>query len=216
MSNLAQHIEADASYLQAVAVLEAAAGRCVVEVGGRRVEARRAAMCLIEPRAGDEVLVAGVDDRHFVLGVLTRPEAGATTRLSVDGDLEVAVPKGRLRFTSQKGVDITTAGEAVVLAMKLTLRAVEGEAAFERARVLAGDARAEFRKLGVVAETVETVCERLWQRMKRSYRIIDETDQVRAGNIDHRARQLLRIHADHTAITAKHLAKIDGEQIHVG
>lgn len=187
----------------------------LVSIGGRELEATRAAMCLLEPRPGDEVLIAEVGERRFVLGVLARAP-GSAARLSVEGDLELAVAAGALRVTAQRGVEVTTPAEASVTAARASLRALSADAVVEKARLLGGLLQLEATKVSTLAGTVETLCERLWQRAERAYRFVEGLDQLRAGNIDQRARQLARLHADNTVITAKHLAKVDAEQIHMG
>ena len=217
MSNLAEKFHEEPGYLDRGVVVSARAGDYTLEVGGRRVEAERAAMCLLEPRVGDQVLVAAVRDDHFLLGVLRRAESDAAARLSVpDGDVELVAQRGSVRVAAQRGFDVTTAGDVAFTSRRLRLHAVEAEAVFEKLRVLGDVLHAEARKVVWAAEKVESVCERVWARVKRSYRFVEETDQLRAGNIDHRARGIARWHADNAVLTANHLAKIDGEQIHVG
>ena len=50
--------------------------------------------------------------------------------------------------------------------------------------------------------------------MKRSYRAVEETDQLRAGQIDYVAKETLSLHGENALLTAEELVKVDGEQIH--
>jgi hypothetical protein len=216
MSNAARKLDDQPGYLTIGKVVASRANVIVVELDGRAVDCERAAMCLLEPRRDDEVLVSEASGRRFVLGVLTRAATSDAARIGVDGDLELYVRRGRLSVTTQKGVDVQSAGEATLTAPRVALRAVEGEAMFDKVKLLAAGARVELGRLSFVAEKVDTLCERLWQRVKRSYRFVEETDQLRAGSIDQHARGLLRVHSDNAVITAKHLTKIDAGQIQLG
>jgi hypothetical protein len=51
---------------------------------------------------------------------------------------------------------------------------------------------------------------------RSSFRLTEEVEQVRAGQIDMQAKETLRLHARNTLVTSKALVKVDAEQIHMG
>ena len=71
-------------------------------------------------------------------------------------------------------------------------------------------------KVRVVAETVDTIAGRIYQRAVQFLRRTDELDRVEAKNIERRAEQLMHSHAENSVTTAEQLIKIDGSQVHVG
>ena len=216
MSNLATKLRREPSYLETGVILAQEGRQWLVAVGATRLEAERAAMCLVEPAAGDEVLVAHVEGRSFVLGVLVRSAANPNARVALDGDLELALPRGALRVTAQRGCEVTSAGPTTLVTPRVSVCAAEGEALVDKLRVLGKLAHVDVDRVALVADKIETACTRLWQRVKRSYRFVAEFDQLRAEHIDHRARQTARVHAENAVVTASVLAKIDGEQVHIG
>jgi hypothetical protein len=76
--------------------------------------------------------------------------------------------------------------------------------------------QAEVERLKLLAESVDTTLTRLYQRVKRSYRVVEELDQLKAERIDYEAKELLSLHGKHATITAESLVKVDGDQIHLG
>src|ERR1700679_2503231 len=110
MPSAAEKIQFSEAFLEDATVVGREGGAFVVRAGNRRLEARRATGCLVEPEEGDRVLLAWLGDERFILSVLAR-EAGAPSRLSVEGDMELRVPAGRFVVASQDGIDLTTAGE---------------------------------------------------------------------------------------------------------
>jgi hypothetical protein len=48
------------------------------------------------------------------------------------------------------------------------------------------------------------------------FRFVEEIDQTRAGTVDLRAQNLMAIRGENAVISARVLAKVDGEQIHIG
>ena len=215
MTNLAEKYQSEEAFLEGGSIVAVGSKELTVELAGRRVAAQRATMCLVEPQIGDHVLVATLPSSTFVMGVLSRDEQ-APAKLTFDGDVDLAVRNGRLRVTAQEGVDVATPGDSTIDARRVSVRAQEGEAIIGKLRMLGSLVEAKIGKLSTVAETVDAFAGRFVQRVKRYYRLVEEMDQVRAEQIDHRARGTARIHAENTVITANKLAKIDGDQVHIG
>jgi len=192
-------------------------GAFVVELETREVLARRAKSCLLQPVPGDLVLVATVnhDEAAYVLAVLDREE-GAPQSIVADGDLEIHLPRGALAITATEGVELTSAKEVSVVSGAVSVRAVDGNVAFERFSFLSKLLRADTGKAKIFAETLDSVLERLSQRVKRSYRTVEECDHLRAESIDYAAKGTMSLHGKNALVTAQNLAKVEGDQIHLG
>ncbi len=161
--------------------------------------ARRAVSCLLAPLPRDEVLLAGTPDgRLFVLAVLERADRAST---------EISVP-GELRLRAEESVSIASA--------KFSVRAAEGRMVFGSLAALAGSLLAQVESARFVAESVESICQRLFQTAKRCYRKVAELDQLRAGRVDYRAEQEICLRGENVLAGARKLVKVDGEQIHIG
>jgi hypothetical protein len=192
-------------------------GVFVVETETREVRARRATSCLLEPVPGDVVLVAAVDfDRHaYVLAVLER-EAGAPGNIVADGDLGIKLPGGAFEVMAADGVRVVSSKEVSVVSGAVRVNAVDGSVALERLSFLGKFLRAEIGRAKVFGETLDSMLDRVSQRVKRSYRIIEECDHVRAEQLDYAAKKRLSLHGETALLTAQHLAKVEGDQIHLG
>lgn len=177
--------------------------------------ARRAASCLVEPTLGDSVLLAAVDGGScYVLCVLDGH--GGATRIAFDGDTELRVRAGALAIGARDGVHIATPGDVSIVGGRFSLAAVDGNVVFRSLAYLGRVARCELDKVKSVVGSLEVIAERSMQKVQRSYRIVDEVDQLRAGDIDHAAEETMTLRARNTVITAEQLLKIDAEQIHIG
>jgi ethanolamine utilization microcompartment shell protein EutS len=178
-------------------------------------EARRAKSCLCAPEVGDTVLCAVTEPHTFVLAVLEGRE-GAATRVVADGDLELSARHGRVTVAGREGVDVVTPGEVAMTAGELHLRAQRGSAAIDELGFFGRVLQAEVRKIATVAHEIDSVVERLTLRAKRVFRFVEETDQTRAGSVDLRAQNLVGIRGENAIISARTLAKLDGEQVNIG
>jgi len=190
-------------------------GFLLVEAGAARLQARRAVSCLVEPQPGDVVLLGGDATRPFVIAVLER--SGETPlRMPIRGDAEIVVQGGRLRLVGETGVDLVSAQAVALSGAEVSATARRGRFLIDQVVHVGSSLSAHVEKLKVVGDALEMIMRRVMSRMTRSYRIVEETDHLRSGAIDHRADETLHLHARNTVITASTLAKVDGGQIHLG
>ncbi len=71
-------------------------------------------------------------------------------------------------------------------------------------------------KIRIFANTIDSVAERLSQRLKNSFRMIEGVDQTRAGDVLTSVKNLFSMRSRQSAILAKKDMKIDAERIHMG
>ncbi|RIX85337.1 DUF3540 domain-containing protein [Acidovorax cavernicola] len=177
-------------------------GRFVVEPqqGGAPWHCPLAASCLLQPSTGDVVLVAGPQrDQLFLIAVVTQADP-SQSQLVTDGDLTIRSRRGGIALQAP---DFSLQADKATLDINdMTYRGAE-------VRVTALVAR-------FVGRTLETVLDRLSLLTRTSFRLIEEVEQVRAGQIDMQASESLRLHAKNTFVTSKALVKVDAEQIHMG
>jgi hypothetical protein len=71
-------------------------------------------------------------------------------------------------------------------------------------------------KIRSVGEVFETFAGHLLCRARRSSRFVEGSDQLRAGDIDHRADGTLQMRAETMFMTADTVVRVDADQIHMG
>lgn len=93
-------------FLGPATVLSASAHEVSVRLPSGEVERARLAMAFTyEARPGDEVLVIGNADGHYVIGVL---QGSGRTALAFQGDVEVRAVNGVLNLAGDKGVRVAS------------------------------------------------------------------------------------------------------------
>ena len=216
MDNLARKLAGDEVVQQLGTVVREAGRELRVRTETGEYLAKRAVSCLVQPEVGDEVLVAArATGACYVLAVLER-EPGAATELSVDGDLRIKVPAGRFAVAAQQGMSFVSAEELAIASGRVDVRAVEGSVAVERLTYWGRLVQSEIEKVKLIAGSLDAVLDRWSQKVKRVYRRVEETDQLRAGNVDYVADKTMSLHAENALVTAKEIVKVDGEQILLG
>jgi hypothetical protein len=197
-------------------VLEAEAEEYVVDVGNARRRARRAVSCLVVPEVGDAVLLVGrANGPAFVVAILERP-GGGQTRIGARGDLRLEVDAGRLSVAAADGIDLVSSQDIALVARGVEVRSSKVQIFFEQLGCLGKRILAEVDEAKATLGVFDSVLERLSQRVKRSYRTVEEVDQVRAEQIDYKAEKNLRVRGENALVSATKLVKVDGEQIHLG
>jgi hypothetical protein len=181
---------------------------------GGEVVARRAPSCLLAPAPTDRVLVALVPEA-FVLAVLER-DAVRKSEVVFDGDAVVRSRHGRLDLDASEGVRISTHKAIELVSRTMSLASGKAELFIEDLTAVAARARASFDEAGLVAKTVDTVAERMVERAARVFRFVSELDQLRARHFDYRAEHSAQIKGENTVVVAREVARMDGEQIHIG
>jgi hypothetical protein len=218
MLNAATKIDRDSATERVgwVTRVHRAKGSLELSLDGGTVEAKRAMSCMLDPAVGDRVLVALIGDGSvFVLAVLER-EGDAPGTMSLDRDLTVDLPEGRLSVVTGQGVTMASAGGVSVVAPSVDVKAVDGRLGVERLVVTGRHLLAELANVKVAAEAIDSVADRVRQSVKRAYRFVSELDQLKAKRVDWAAEKTMHLHGENTVLTADELVKVDGEHIHMG
>lgn len=188
-------------------VLARNATECSVALGDGVVSARCAASCLLTPQEGDlALLYRRVNGTYQLLHILER-ESDVPMMIHAEGDLRVSCG-GSLQLHGQKAVETasaqvnTVAAECVVNTESLKITSRQTEFA-------AGGVR-------VWAQKVDAVVQFLLQKLGRSIRSVETTDQNEAASICHKASELFQVESNYTVLLSDKTTRIDGEQIHMG
>ncbi|WP_437735716.1 DUF3540 domain-containing protein [Sorangium sp. So ce1335] len=197
------------------AVLRVDGSTYTVETDDGEVRAKRATSCLLAPAAGDLVLLAAVNGAQYILAVLEREE-GAPSHLVSEGDLQIRLQRGALGLSAPDGVHVASGKDLSMAASTFRVQAKEGHVALGLFSFVSEMVRGEVDRAKLIGRSLDAQLERLMQRVKRSYRIVEEADHVRAERIDYAAKGSLAMHGENAKITASHVVKIDGDQIQVG
>ena len=184
--------------------------------GHRPLRCRRAASCLLLPAPGDTVMVAGPhDDALYVIAVVAQADRGQAT-LAVDGDLRLLSKRGGIAIHSAGALDLQSDTAVATRAPQWKLTAERGQCSVSELDYQGAEVRFSVLVSRFVGHACEVVLDRLHLLTRSSFRITEEVEQVRAGQIDIQASRTLRLHAKNTLVTSKELVKVDAEQIHMG
>ena len=216
MNSIARQRTEQGAFQEYARVIEAKGGRFLVQSEDGEYEARQAVSCLLTPKAGDQVLVAvNCSGEAYILAILEREDMAAH-QIELQGEVQLRVRRGRLRITSQEGLDLASARDIRTMSEDVNINAVKGRVSIHDGLYQGGILRAQVGRIKWLADSVESMVERLTQRVKRLYRTVDEFEQVKAGRVDYLVKKLLSFRSRYTVLTSKEDVKVDGERIHIG
>jgi hypothetical protein len=152
-------------------------------------------------------MVAGAsEDALYLIAVIAQADPGHAT-LAVGGELT-------LRSTGALALQSGTAVHTH--APEWQLNAERAQCKVDTLDYQGAEVRFSVLVSRFVGRACEVVLDRLHLLTRSSFRLTEEVEQVRAGQIDMQASSTLRLHAKNTLVTSKELVKVDAEQIHMG
>ncbi len=196
-------------------VTDVAEGRITVTVHGASVACARAASCLLEPVAGDRVVLYREGAEAWVLAVLERP-AQTASDVVLDGDATVRSRDGAVTLSAPGGVRLESPEEVRAVTGRFRLVSQRAELAVAKILATGRAIEAEVQQIRTHATRVDQVIGHLTQHVRTALRHVDDLDLVRAGRVDYRAEQTMALHGESAVVTARDVAKVDGGQIQLG
>lgn len=179
------------------------------------VLACRAVSCLVEPKAGDAILLARRRNGcAHILHVLDREEAG--TALVFEGDVSLTARGGAVRVTGETEVFFASRERIETNAPATALRGGRIDVCYDEIHAAAGSLEACVGRMQVVARALDSVIDNISQYAKRLFRRVEEEEEVRAKRVHVAADEWLDLRAPVAHIKGKTLVKIDGDQIQMG
>ncbi len=186
----------------------------LLTAGSLALRATKAAGCLLEPEENDTVLIVrNSPEGSYILTILSR--SGADSRIKLPGNATVCAEGETLRLS---GDSVVMSGKktASVDAPEIFMQGGKGDISFVNLSLTASVAEAKAGRLSLVASAIDTVCERLTQRLKDCFRRVARMDSTTAGHLRINTENRFDLKAGAASITAECEVKIDGDKIHLG
>jgi len=188
----------------------------VVQSTAGYVVAKRAFSCVIQPEAGDKVMLSrDAKNQAHILAIIERV-VGNTATLGFDGDLNLHSKNGKVSVTAGESINIAAAKKVTLFAEHTDIIAKKALINIEELSAVGKELNSHIGRVKVFAHSIDTVADRVTQYLKNSFRIIDGVDQTRAGEMLSTIKNLFSLRARQAAVLAKKDMKIDAERIHMG
>jgi hypothetical protein len=179
--------------------------------------AARAFSCLVQPEAGDRVLLS-MDSAGdcYILSVLEREMETGETELAIPGDVSLHAEQGSLRLSADRALFLSGCDSIDAATNRMTVQAHEGEAAIGKLTLLGRRLHTQIKRITSVAKSVDHSFKRLTQRMKNCERFVEDHEEVQTGSTRYLVQDTLTTHAGNTLNISEELHTMQAEQIHMG
>jgi hypothetical protein len=113
-------------------------------------------------------------------------------------------------------VGFSSGAELNLVSKSLSVTALQGTIFVEQLEHLGSRFKAEVEAMRVVGTVCDSFFERVSQRAQRSFRTIEDIDQLRANKVDYAAETTMALRAKHAVIHAEEICKVDASQVQLG
>jgi Protein of unknown function (DUF3540) len=200
---------------QTARVLARAGRDVVIALAGGSADARVAFSCLVQPEPDDVVAVREAAGLIYIVAILERASA-APTCLLAQGDLSIVSAQGDISLTAARHVQLGAAENVQITACEIGLHAGVARFVLDELQQIGKRAVYYVGQIRSVTDILENFAGHILTRARNITRFVEESDQLRAGDVDHRAEGTLQLQARTAFITADKLVRMDAEQIHMG
>ncbi|NUP06705.1 MAG: DUF3540 domain-containing protein [Polyangiaceae bacterium] len=217
--NVAAKLDEDIVFQAVGTVVRVEGTTFIVRSDRGDLRCRRAVSCLVEPMLHDFVMAGGQlsgasgAGATYVLAVLERESPNA--QLSCEGDLSLKVG-AKLQVVASEGLDLVTPRHMNMTAAEVGIHTSRAKVFASEILAIGSEIVGELANVKLKGTFFDKVFERVTERVQRSFRRVDEIDQLKAKQMDYLAEETLCLRSENMVAVAKELVKVDGEQIHFG
>lgn len=203
--------------LELALVISAEVRRCRVRTArGDEIEARVSASCLVQPCDGDQVALfapAGAE-MPYVWAVLERADSGPIGIAAPEG-LSVSAPAGAVVVSAER-IELLSRQRLGIAGTDIEVDARGLRFAFRELQAVGVRAALSVDVVRLAGKNLTLLLERALTRVRRSYRVVEELEQLTGRQLDYKLSENVSVRAKNTLITAQDLVKLDGKQVHLG
>ncbi|HUU30240.1 MAG TPA: DUF3540 domain-containing protein [archaeon] len=186
-----------------------------VETGGSLSKACKAAGCVIEPETNDKVLLyIDPDGACYIISILLRNPQSPASMPFPDG-LSIKIESGAFALESPD-VLLASGGKLSLSGADLRIKATDGDVAVEKMAFRGCELKSSCDTIRLAARNIETVAGRLIQKLRRSYRTVEEFEESKIGRLRCIVNGMFFLKSKSTTVLAEKAVKMDGQKILLG
>ena len=199
-----------------MAIVQGGFGRDFMVLCERGVmRATLAFSCLVIPEAGDKVLINNSGKENHILAIIERPQNN-DMKLSFPGNVAFEAKSGDINLTTAQQLNMSSAKKMQLTTTQLAITSIDAKVRSENFSISGDKVTSHWREVNSISSAMNLIVERLSQRIKNSFRLVDGVDQQKSQNYMQTVEKTLSIRSRDAVITARKDVKIDGERIHMG
>jgi hypothetical protein len=187
----------------------------IVDLSGKKSNAKKTFSCLIEPEINDVVLcIKDTENKVYILSILKRPE-NKKTNISFASDTQITCQLGNLNITSNENLSFASK-DIGIISKSIVHKSSEAIISYENITASGNEINAAYKTVRLISELINTMAKQVIDKFKGYIRNTEENDMVNCGQMTRKAKGLYCLDSDHTIMNSKKTTKIDGDKILMG
>jgi hypothetical protein len=130
--------------------------------------------------------------------------------------VELKTRDGRFSIAAQNGIDLVTAKDTSMVSAELSVSSMQAEVNIQHLTFFGMFLQGQIERIKLIGQACDSIFERVSQRVKRSYRWVEELEQLRAGQLNYLVKKLMSLRGKYSVLTAEEDVRIDGDKILMG
>lgn len=176
----------------------------------------RAFSCMLKPEIGDKVIYSSDDNNQsYILSILHRP-GQQSAKMNFEGDLLINSERGDISIASPGGLQFVSSQNIDLISDDLNVIAKKAVLNLDDTLAVGRKMTGNISRINLFAQSIDTVADRVTQKLQNSFRLISGIDQCKAGDILTTVKNLFSVRARQSSMLAKDDVKIDAKRIHMG
>jgi len=171
--------------------------------------------CLVTPEAGDKVLINNSGKDNHILAIIERPQ-NQDMKLAFPGNIAMEAKAGDINLTTTQQLNLTSAKKTQLTSTTLAISSLDAKVHAAKLSVSGDSVVSHWREVNSITSAMNLIVDRLTQRIKNSFKLVDGVDQQKSQNYMQTVEKTLSSRSRDAVITARKDVKIDGERIHMG
>ncbi len=171
--------------------------------------------CLVSPEPGDKVLLNTSANESHILAIIERPDS-QDIKLSFPANVALEAKAGDINLSTAQQINLVSAQKVQLTSTELAINSLDAKVRIENLSISGDKASSHWREVNSISGAMHLIVDRLSQRIKNSFKIVEGVDQQTSLNFLQTVGKTLSIRSRDAVITARKDVKIDGERIHMG
>ncbi len=178
--------------------------------------AERAFSCTVVPEKGDQIMYCCDDNQScHILAIIDRPSS-KNTILSFPGDVSIEASSGKLSITGRESIQVASTESVTMVSENMNMVAQKGLININEVTLNSKKATNHVSRVTTFSKSIDTIADRVSQKLMNSFRLIEGVDQTKAGDVLTTIKNLFSLRSHQSAILSKNDIKIDAKRIHMG
>ncbi len=196
-------------------VIAVSLNAAIVCISGKKIKAKKAFSCVIDPEPDDRVICCrNRDGQFYILGIMER-EKNEKMKFSFPSDAIFESREGSINIIAKDNLAMAS-DKMNFFSGKELHKSDEATISFKELTASGNTLMANYKTVNWISRLINVMANQVINKFKAYVRHTEDNDQVKAGQATRNVKGLYSMDSKYTIMVSKESTKIDGEKILMG